>query len=713
MKFKFKKLTAMVSAIAVTASMLVVPGFASADDFVSLSSAVGYVYDYVDGSDEIAVQGTGSKLAELINVDNVNSQLDVSSLLTTNFKNNYGSENAAKQALITLLGTSLSVYYSKSEAELQQALLNAESIVKPILQKGLSVDEAVADDFVEKWFDLFLLTRKDAQDSAHTISGMLPVWASGNLSSLFEAMDKMQVKAMKDRLNADTEEKFGKIYSDVKAAIDNMDWTVENLVAVSRQIINFVDSSNAGEFALIKAAARSSAEMKINENAVNLEYAGKDLEAAENIYKIDPDTITADTDYEIKLNVMGREVTNLVKYYSSNPELVIMDAVDQDEVIIMTVKSGAKGTADVVLGRDPGSEKDWITKIRVVVAYDIAKADAPVWSSEDEGVVSWTAVPNATKYVVNLYKYDETIGEDVVVATKEIDGATTADLSEEISNNGNGEYKATVTAYGDIAEEVGEESEKSAALSHTESLNQVAKPSWKDGTKTLEWNAVDNATQYTIYLYKGKATVPFKTVTVDAVVGVNSLDCTSLIGDSTGTFYAVVQAKSADKVGAPSPKSDGLLVEALNTITGNVKLEAYRLGETQEDNSGIKVTLQEDDSITVVTGADGNYTLTGKIPDGEYTLIFEKKYYLKKKVTFNVSGGEVIVDDVVLLYGDFKNSTGVGINIIDVSVIISYQGALEGVDAVFDTGFDIDKDGVITGNEMSVVMRNYGEAYLN
>ncbi|MBQ7793692.1 MAG: carboxypeptidase regulatory-like domain-containing protein [Clostridia bacterium] len=682
----FKKQIAAFLSAAVAFTTFAAGGVFAAD-LSSLAKDVGYAYGYVDSADTGAITNANAAALKLAASDVTDSRVDA--LMTDEFVANYDSRKAAKEALVSLLAKSLSVYYSTSAEKLESNLKAVQADMEDVLA---TIEIDVAD-----WADLMIKTREDAKSLAGWDEKI--IWAVGSASgntdsttALYETMDSLQVTAMNKRLGTTD-------YADAKAAFDTLGWTAETVVAACRAVTVLADAGKSAEFALIKAAARSGTEVFVDET--KMDVGTKGVNWGSNVVKISPDDLPMTKGLQIK--VIGDVLaTNFAGFSTSNEELVTIEADDASYEIVVTINEGKKGEADIIIKRDPkgdnsGSDNDWIVRQKIVVAYDIAKAAAPVWGTDaDAGKLTWTAVEHAAEYEVVIYR------DGTEVARETVTGATAFDANSVFAANGNGNYTATVTAKGDIAAEVGETSDASSSYAYQEALDAVAKPVWTD--KTLSWKEVEDATKYIVYLYMGTSTEPFDMI---EVIGATSYDAAEKLAGKTGSIYAAVQAKNDTLVGAVSEKSDALVLINAYEVTGKVTLESFQ--GIQEDNSGIKVSVKELPGISTETDAEGNYTLE-KIPDGEYTLVFENavRYYLKKYVDITVEGGKVTVDDAVMYFGDMSSLGGVMVNIFDLSKILPKIGAMTG-DNDFDANMDVDNDGNITQRDTSVVLRNFGK----
>lgn len=674
MKFNLKKQLASLVSATVMLTSAVVPAFAANAYFEDIASEVAYVYNYVDVADKSAVLSAKAKLNNL--TEPQVSDGDVSTLLTDAFVNKFDSRQEAKASLIKLLTASLGTYFSNDEADLAGALTAADEKILTILEKGFGLGTA------NQWFDLFLRTKKDAQELSTNKDKM--VWALGStdgntdsLTELYDTMDALQIKAMKLRLDeAD--------YADVKDSFALVGWTSENLVAVCRNLMAYADPSHVGEFALIKAAARSSAELF------------DDGSSFEKIVRLAPNSGKA---FKLSLEVLDWNVTNLVGFSTTNEELIAFEPDQTEKLIYANVNDGKKGAADIILKRDPlgnnsGSDKDWIAKFTVIVANEIGVASNFNLNSET-GVLTWTAAENAVKYSVEIYNGENKVST-VEVTDEKINFKEIADA------NGNGTYTVKVTALGDIPEEVGEAAEWS--YSYTASLDTVGKPVWDD--MKLTWTGVTGATQYEIVLYNGETY--FKTLTVDAVVGANEKDLANELEGQNGTFYATVQAKGENGiVGGVSEKSDGKLIQKLYKVSGVVQLESAKKGTVRTSSAGIKVVLG---NLETTTDEKGRYTFEN-VPDSDdyKTIEFSYKYYLMEREKVEFVNKEITVKDTVLLFGDFYPG-GQIINYADLPFIIEKIGSsAQYAPEVFDADMDINEDGRIGIPDLTVVIRNYNK----
>ena len=691
--FFFKRQIAAVISAALTFSAFSafsVNAFAESD----VVSEVKYVYDYVDSSDVNAIKGAAMRLNADISVDKISGE--AVDRLVRSAEEKISSDTGLKKDIINMLAKTMSVYYVTAPDELGAAVDNAKSAIRT---------DMVGD--AEKWLDLILIARKDVMDrNLATAEEKEKIFALGDLNELFAVMDSLQKRAISKRL-AESQ------YSVVKDALDNIGWTVEDIVDASRAIVtqSESDNHNSGEYALIKASARSSAEVTYNGKILALENAGKDLENDSNTVYYAPADIPADgLKVDLTLEIMGtRRAANLAGYHSTNESMITFGHDESNNIINMTIKPNVKGDAVITLMRDPDGTNnaknvaDWVARFKIVVANKLDTPVKPVWGTDESvGKLSWKPVDNAKSYKVNIYK------DGTLIDTKDVT-STEIDLNELLSANGNGSYTADVTAYGDNDYEVSGTSEKSDAFDYTSGLAQVAKPVWKSvDDKILSWNGVENADKYVVSFYKNLATEPFATKEVTAVDGENTLDCTDIFAGQSGTFYATVQAKSNDgKVGAVSEKSDGIVIEKLYTITGNVKLESGK--GTRTDNSDISVTLYGGAApITVKTDKDGNYTFSG-VAEGAYSIYFEKEYYLRKIVAVNsFSENTVKLNDYVLYFGDIVYGTNVRIDSFDVSSYLKYVGMNDG-NADFIPAIDVNEDGAIDIRDLRVILKNIGK----
>lgn len=654
----------------------------------SLSNAVGYVYDYVDKAEHGAI--SGANLAAKYATASDITDARINELMTDGFIAKYDSVGAARADLVTLLGNSLAAYYSTNWDKFENNLAVAEDNVADVLYK-IGVD---SDD----WFKIFIGAREDGKFLS-TWNEMI-VWAVGSktgntnsLTHLYETMDTLQVKAITKRFADDTE------CADIAAKFDELGWTAEKLVSATRAVAVYADPSKVAEFALIKAAARSGAEFKVD----GVPYDNVGVNWENDVYRITPDELPITG--TLTMEILGfEEAANFAGFETSNPEMVTMQANEADFGIDVTINN-VRGAADIIIKRDPlgdnsGSNADWILRQKIVVAYDIAAPDAPTWClGVDEGKILWDAVPNAVKYVVTIYKGNEVVG------TKVVENGVGVDAADILAANGNGEYAATVTAYGELGDLEASVPSQASTYTYTAALDTVAKPTLAEEAdkKMVRWTAVSNATKYVVYLYEGTAAEPFETI---EVANVTECDVTEKLAGKAGTFYAAVQAKSETLTGAVSAKSDGLTLTNYHKITGYAKLENAEVGSVQNDNSGTTVSILELPSITAVTAADGSYTLED-IPSGNYTLVFTNKtrYYLKKHIAVTVSDADLAAPEAYMYFGDISSNGGSLINHFDLARMAAKNGSYDGVQG-FDTNMDINHDGVIGIEELTVLLRN-------
>ncbi len=641
-----KKIAAILSLISVLSMFSA--GVASASP-ADLANEVGEVCNYVDDDYDSAIKLIGDNIYESTNAGSIN----VDALLTDKVLEKFASRNAAKETVTDMLSKSLYPYFSTSSDMLESNISKACDGIDGYMNTFFG-DKADS----EKWLELFLLTRKDVQNLKDNTYRW--TWATGSdknstpiesLEYVFESMDKLQVKTMDERL------KDGQ-YAAFKDGFANLGWTSESVVNACRAISDVYDSGRSAEFELMKAAARYSTKLYIDGAEKSLAYAGKDLTDNTNVYTVSPSGLPKDVDMYV--TIMGyREVNNLVGYSSSDKEVAEITPDEKNYAFKINVKK--PGTTEIVIKRDPtqkndnGDNKDWLIRFKLVVGEKIGDVSKPVWNTT--GTLSWNATANAARYKVILYK------DGVKVNTYETVN-TSYDFSKIAVETGS--YTATVQAFGDTDAEYGNVSDLSDKYNVKAEIEKANKPVWDTATekKLVKWDSVYNATGYIVRIYNGTTLVH----TSDVVSG-NEFEATSFV-NTYGIYRATVQAVGAnDKKGAESDKSDAYIVG--NTVTGNVKLEKF--SGVRSDNGGIKVSIKELPNIdAVVTNDDGDYTLTN-VPDGTYTLYFERVAYLSKKVTVNVSGGNVTADSAVMLYGDIDGANGV--NSMDITKIRSIYGS--------------------------------------
>ncbi len=663
----------------------------AAVDSNSIVDEVGYVLDYIDVKDTSAINSAYNALRDIEVTADVEAA--VSELLTPSFISKFAKTIDAKNALINILSESLAVYYTTDEADLDAALVAA--------------DAAIADDFavvfgedadVTRWFDLFVLTKKDAQDindySARRI------WALGAKVDLFNVMDKLQNTAATARL-----ELAG--YEDVKTVMEELGWTVEGLTSASRGIVNIVDRDNIAEFALLKAAARSSVEVIAGSSDITPALAGKDYIA--NADKYAPDSVPAAETF--KIIVLDTDVTNLVGYVSTNPDVATITANEADETLTVEY-TGERGTTDIILFRDPegdnsGTTNDWLVRWRVNVINNIAKASTPVWGTDaDAGKVSWDAVADALVYTVKLYK------DGSLIKTVENVAETTYDFNDFFT--GNGSYTVTVQAFGDMEGETGDVSDESAPYNVDWFLTSMEAPEWEetDTTVSLTWDEVAEADSYTVKIYAANSSEP---VATEEGITTTNCDLTEFFENKIGSYYATVEAVNDVSTSGESAKSLAYVCKA--TITGVIKLQSNLLPGSanaplyKSDNSGI--TVKVSNAIATETDADGSFSL--KVPVDKfgksYTVEISFGSYLAARKTVTIDSSSVSFNNgnpFMLWFGDFDGMTGV--DVTDIAYLVQKLGSGSEDAAYLENPYaDCTDDNAISLNDFSVFLSNVGK----
>ncbi len=119
------------------------------------------------------------------------------------------------------------------------------------------------------------------------------------------------------------------------------------------------------------------------------------------------------------------------------------------------------------------------------------------WDQAVEGRATWGAVTNADSYTLQLYKDGTEYGELVTGIIE-----TYFDVTTVITEFGN--YTFKVRAIGNGSAYVNsDESSLSVAYTHAAKLEVPGRSGWSDSIPgKAEWDAVDNASSYTVQLYK-------------------------------------------------------------------------------------------------------------------------------------------------------------------------------------------------------------------
>ncbi len=664
-----------------------------------LTSKVGYIYNYVDPADTVI---TGAYLnAENVNADDIEADA-VSKLITSAVENAYGGDaDAAKEGIVNFLSGTLMSHFAMSVDEFESKLDASKQKVSPEFEKLFGSAELLND-----WYDVVLIARKNAQSGADWSDKR--IWATGStgdptdsLAELFVCLDELQIAEVNKLLNSD--------YSALADAIDSLGWNAQGLVEAMRGITDAVDNvngrKNRAEYALIKAACRSTARLTF----------GDDEYKSETVISNNEIIYTAGTDIEDKTMALrildGYNVTNLIGY-SVDSDILDISRNEAGKELIASFADNKNGIAELILKRDPyrdnsSSDSDWLVKLRFVLAYDIEK---PVTNSWSGNVITWKPVEHADEYLVEFYKGD-----------KCIDKVTTNDAKFDASKyiQGDGSYTVKVTAYGTLKEyEVSEASEESAVLEVMHLPGKVEpKPEWEGNSLVITWNPLDDdsVTGYKVYLYNKGVLVDGSPY--DASADATKLDLKSYIGDTRSEFTVRVQAVNSAGAGPLSDESD---VKSLNknTVYGTILLEGG--SRTRPDGTsvpeGSKLVKKNNSGTIVNIGAyfgetdENGYFEIKNIPDGSYEMTLTSSGYLQLiKTSVRVSGGIVEISSsdnpIVLWYGDaiFGNGIGAG----DIAEIISKLGLRAG-DVGYEDYLDCNETGSLF-DEFSIAIVNAGK----
>ncbi|MEH6956550.1 S8 family serine peptidase, partial [Neobacillus drentensis] len=194
---------------------------------------------------------------------------------------------------------------------------------------------------------------------------------------------------------------------------------------------------------------------------------------------------------------------------------------------VMTGPGGYTVTIQAI--GDHTSYRDGLTSLpsaehRKVIT--LAQVQKPTWNGD---IIQWSGVSNADQYEIKLFQGATLIDTQRVSASvRQVNFAS--------QMNSTGAYTTTVQAIGDNSNyRDGLTSIRSDENRKVLTLAQVAKPSWN--SDVLQWNGVDNATQYEVKLYKGTTLVDTKRVSAS----VRQVNFASQMY-SPGIYNATVQA---------------------------------------------------------------------------------------------------------------------------------------------------------------------------
>ena len=157
------------------------------------------------------------------------------------------------------------------------------------------------------------------------------------------------------------------------------------------------------------------------------------------------------------------------------------------------------------------------------------------WDSAIPGKAKWNAVPNASAYSVQLYKDGAQLGSAVNVPA-----GTACDFTSTIETAGSGSYSFEVTALGDDAAYTNSmTSEKSSVYAYTAPPVPLEKPAgvtWDSAIPgKAKWNAVPNASAYSVQLYKDGAQLG-SAVNVPAGTACNFISTIETAGSGSYSF---------------------------------------------------------------------------------------------------------------------------------------------------------------------------------
>ena len=209
------------------------------------------------------------------------------------------------------------------------------------------------------------------------------------------------------------------------------------------------------------------------------------------------------TGYSVTLTLPAGHPSGSAKTYTTTAQSMNHLAVMRQHPGAYKVTVTAKDTVGLHLDSD-GADSAGQTVIK------LGKAAKPGLSNMGEA--TWTAVDDAIKYTVALYKGSALVVKKTVAST-----ITSYDFLSEIQAAGAGKYTVTVTALGN--EYLVLDGEPSAASDPVtvKVLQKMNRPGWAidelTGEITLDWAAVTGATGYEITIYNGSGEDP-ATVTV-------------------------------------------------------------------------------------------------------------------------------------------------------------------------------------------------------
>ena len=232
------------------------------------------------------------------------------------------------------------------------------------------------------------------------------------------------------------------------------------------------------------------------------------------------DAVADATHYDVSLYRNGSLVAGTLQSNITGTSYNYLDKM-REQAGDYTVKVIAKNPAGLFLDSAAGESNAQTVAVLAQVGQPNLGLD---------GMATWTDVPNASSYSVQLYKDSVALGSPKTA----LSGTTGVSFLNEIKAAGEGSYTVRVTAKGQGLFLDGPASVASpAAVSRT--LDQVGKPAWDVNNVKPAWPAVDGATNYKIVLYTPTGTFTYYS------------DSTSYDGDDLhipygGLYYYTVQA---------------------------------------------------------------------------------------------------------------------------------------------------------------------------
>jgi len=304
------------------------------------------------------------------------------------------------------------------------------------------------------------------------------------------------------------------------------------------------------------------------------------------------------------------EYSITVPYTTSNLTVsaAAEDAKSEVSIGSGSLSAGANRISITVTAESGATKTYYINATRQADTSDIILSTPSElkWDSSKASKASWSAVSNASGYIIRLYKDGSAIGSDITGIT-----GTSYDFQSMITTSGSYTFKVIAVGTSGTRYKNSPQSAASPAYNYTVPVNAIVLGTptnlkWDTTTKTkATWDVVSNASSYSIRLYKDNIAISSE------ILGINATSYNfALLITSSGSYTYKVTA-----IGNGSTYTNGAQSAASEVYNHTVSASAIVLNaptsvmwDTTTDRKATWAPVANASSYTLTLYKDGVVT---------------------------------------------------------------------------------------------------------